>query len=85
VPGRHFFRKGDPRRFHLHWCPVGGAVARSQLRLRDKLRARPDLAARYAQAKRALSGRFGIDRAEYVRLKEPIILEILAEDEGPRH
>ncbi|MBA2479786.1 MAG: GrpB family protein [Planctomycetes bacterium] len=77
VPGRHFFRKGTPRRFHLHWCPVGGAVVQSQLAFKGALIRRPDLAARYADVKRSLAGRYTIDRADYVAAKEPIILEIL--------
>jgi GrpB-like predicted nucleotidyltransferase (UPF0157 family) len=77
VPGRHFFKKGVPREFHLHWCPIGGDVAKSQLNFKAVLLKRPDLAARYAQVKRALAKQYEIDRAEYVKAKEPIIVEIL--------
>jgi GrpB-like predicted nucleotidyltransferase (UPF0157 family) len=80
VVGRHFFRKGTPRQFHVHLCPHGGEVAVSQLKLKAVLLKRPDLRATYEQVKRELSGRYGIDRAEYVRLKEPVILQILAAD-----
>lgn len=77
VAGRHWFSKGDPRGFNLHWCPIGGTVAASQVLFRAKAIARPDLAARYADAKRELSGRYDIDSLDYVLAKEPFIRAIL--------
>jgi GrpB-like predicted nucleotidyltransferase (UPF0157 family) len=77
VSGRHFFKKGSPREFHLHWCPVNGDVPKSQLKFKEVLLNRPDLALKYADIKRSLSLKYGIDRAEYVKAKEPIIQEIL--------
>jgi GrpB-like predicted nucleotidyltransferase (UPF0157 family) len=77
VPGRHWFSKGEPRQFHLHWCPVGGEVVAAQLRFREKAIANPELAQAYAACKQSLAGRYDIDSIEYVRAKEAALLAVL--------
>ena len=77
VAGRHWFKKGSPRSHHVHWCPVGGKVVQSQILFRDTLRNNPQLAKEYEAHKRVLAGKYGIDRLEYVKAKEPIITKIL--------
>ena len=54
VPGRISFRKRTAlRAFNLALVEEGGAIWRDNLAVRDYLRARPEDAAKYAEAKRA--------------------------------
>jgi GrpB-like predicted nucleotidyltransferase (UPF0157 family) len=56
LPGRLFFRKSPERRtHHVHAVGLGGTEWRRHLAFRDYLRAHPDEAARYGEAKRALA------------------------------
>lgn len=55
VPGRHYFRRGPryPRLFHLSIIESGGKLWNDYLLLRSYLRAHPEEAASYVEAKRA--------------------------------
>lgn len=77
IPERRYFRRGDPRLFHVHIAEVGGDFWAKHLAFRDYLRAHPDLAAEYAALKRKLAAEYGSDRLGYTAAKSPFILGIL--------
>lgn len=77
---RLFFVKGMPpfgarRTHHLHVRTP--ADAQRELAFRDRLRARPDDAARYAALKRELAAAHAADREAYTDAKTAFIEEIL--------
>jgi GrpB-like predicted nucleotidyltransferase (UPF0157 family) len=77
IPGRHFFRKGQPRSFHLHVVADYGVFWNRHLHFRDYLRSHPDAAADYADVKRELATQFGGNREAYTEAKTTFIEEIL--------
>jgi len=77
IPGRHFFRKGDPRTHHLHWVRWGGEFWTQQIDFRDYLRAFPEEAERYERLKRDLASRFSSDRPSYTQAKTHFVSDIL--------
>ena len=78
VPGRLFFRKGNPRTHHVHVAQFGGEIWRRTLLFRDFLRAHPEAARQYGQAKRELARRFRASPEAYGPAKEPVVESILA-------
>src|SRR6266568_3023147 len=62
IPGREFFRRGDPRAYHLHLAPIGSTFWREHLAFRDYLRMHADIRDEYAELKRSLAARFPRDR-----------------------
>ncbi|OIH86618.1 hypothetical protein BLJ79_01220 [Arthrobacter sp. UCD-GKA] len=76
-----FFRPpaGEPRTVHVHVCGSGSAWERDHLRFRDRLRADPALAARYAALKRSLAGQVGHDRFAYNDGKSQFIADAIAQ------
>ena len=81
LPGRHFFTLGDPARVHLHVVVQGSGHWSSWIALRDRLRADPDLRARYAALKAGLAAQHARDRDAYTAAKSGFIREAL---EGSR-
>lgn len=83
LPERRYFRKPvtRPRTHHLHAVVEGGELWLRHLRLRDILRARPDLAREYEELKRELAERFTHDGAAYTEAKSPFIERVM-EQEG---
>lgn len=79
----HWFCKPDPsrREFHLHLVPVGSRRYEEELAFRDRLRADPELAGRYAALKRDLAARFGTDRDAYTEAKAEFIAAALEGDQ----
>jgi GrpB-like predicted nucleotidyltransferase (UPF0157 family) len=77
VPGRQFFRRGQPRAYHLHLVEEGGPLWRDYLAFRDYLRAHADATNRFADVKRVLAARFSRDREAYMNAKSPHVEEIL--------
>jgi GrpB-like predicted nucleotidyltransferase (UPF0157 family) len=77
VPGRQFFRRGQPRAYHLHLVEEGGPLWRDYLAFRDYLRAHAEATRRFADLKRVLAARFPRDREGYVNAKSPHVEEIL--------
>ena len=61
VPGRHWFIKGSPRKFHLHLTPINGEVTLNLLKFRDVLRQYPDLQKEYLAIKEKFHGHFELD------------------------
>jgi GrpB-like predicted nucleotidyltransferase (UPF0157 family) len=77
IPGRDFFRRGDPRQFHVHLTAVGSAFWTDHLAFRDWLRAHPDSAAQYAELKLRLAARFPRDREAYIAGKTNFVADVL--------
>jgi GrpB-like predicted nucleotidyltransferase (UPF0157 family) len=82
IAGREFFRRGEPRAYHVHLVDEGGTLWREYLEFRDYLRTHADAAARYAELKRSLGARFPRDRDSYMNGKTPFVREILARTNG---
>lgn len=81
VPSRRFFVKvkQDKRECHLHLMRPGEAKWDRQLRFRDILRERPELAKQYAELKTDLAERHGDDREAYTRAKTDFVQRVLSE------
>lgn len=77
VPGREYFRRGQPMAYHLHLVAAGSDLWRDHLAFRDFLRAHPDTARQFGELKRALAAQFPRDRAAYTSGKSTRIKEIL--------
>ena len=78
IPGRAFFRRGDPRAYHLHLAVVGGPFWRDHLAFRDRLRASDALRDAYAALKRELAARHPRDREAYTDGKAAFVQSVLA-------
>ena len=77
IPGREFFRRGNPRSYHLHLAAVDSAFWRDHLTFRNRLRADKSLRDAYAALKHDLAARFPRDREAYIEGKQPFVKEIL--------
>ncbi len=77
VPGREFFRRGQPRAYHLHLVEEGGPLWREYLAFRDYLRSEAEAAREFGEVKRALAARFPRDREAYIDAKSSHVQEIL--------
>ena len=77
LPGREYFRRGEPRAYHLHLVEDDGPLWGEYLAFRDYLRAHSEVAREFADVKRALAARFAHDRDGYLNAKGPHVLEIL--------
>jgi GrpB-like predicted nucleotidyltransferase (UPF0157 family) len=82
VPGREFFRRGQPRAYHTHLVDLGGPLWDDYLAFRDYLRAHPDAARQFADLKRGLAAQFPRDREAYINGKTARVREILRLDIG---
>ena len=85
IPGRQFFRRGDPRSYHLHLVVQGGPLWREYLAFRDALRAQPAVRDAYAALKLELARRHVGDREAYTEGKTTFVRQVLAEALGPGH
>ena len=77
VPGRRFFRRGQPRAYHVHLVEEGGPLWGDYFAFRDYLRAHAEAARQFADLKRVLAARFPQDREAYLNAKSPHVQEIL--------
>ena len=84
IPGRDFFRRGDPRQYHVHLTRVESAFWQDHRTFRDWLRTHPDVAAAYMALKRELAARFPADREAYVEGKTPFVERVLREARANR-
>jgi NAD-dependent deacetylase len=79
LPGRLYFRKGGATStHHVHAVEWGGEQWSRHLAFRDYLRAHPDEAGRYAEAKRRLAVEVDHDWYEYVEHKSVFADELFA-------
>jgi len=76
MPERLYFRKGDPRGFHIHMVEPGGEFWNRHLRFRDYLRGHPEAVAEYAALKRRLAEDHGSDMDGYTDAKSDFIKRI---------
>lgn len=81
LPGRLYFRKGDPRTHHVHVVELGGEHWERHLAFRDALRANPEERQRYDALKRQLAAE-GHPWEAYSELKTPFIREVEARARG---
>jgi GrpB-like predicted nucleotidyltransferase (UPF0157 family) len=77
VPGREFFRRGQPRAYHLHLVEEDGPLWREYLGFRDYLRGDLDAARQFADLKRQLAVRFSEDREAYTSAKSWHVQRVL--------
>ena len=66
IPGREFFRRGNPRAYHVHLTAIGSAFWHEHLGFRDYLRTHNAVRDDYARLKQALAARFPDDRDAYI-------------------
>jgi GrpB-like predicted nucleotidyltransferase (UPF0157 family) len=85
LPGRLFFRKGEPRTHNVHVVRRGGEHWERQLLFRDALRTDPEERRSYDAFKRRLAAE-GHPREVYTELKTPFIraIEDRARERGVR-
>jgi GrpB-like predicted nucleotidyltransferase (UPF0157 family) len=79
IPGRDFFRRGDPRAYHLHLAQVDSAFWEEHLAFRDLLRGNAVLRDAYGSLKRELAARFPRDRGGYIDAKGPFVRQALSQ------
>ncbi len=80
IPGRYYFRKGNPRSHHLHMVQHGTEFWQRHLLFRDLLRERPAVAREYAALKKELAAQYRTDRLAYTEAKTPFIDAALARE-----
>lgn len=73
MPERLYFRKGDPRGFHIHMVEPGGEFWERHLAFRDHLRSHPEAVTEYAALKRRLADEHGTDMDGYTDAKSNFI------------
>ncbi len=77
LPGRLFFRKGNPRSHHAHVVEHGGEIWERTVLFRDLLRRSPELAREYGELKRELAARYRTDPPAYGKAKGPFVEAVL--------
>lgn len=77
IPGREFFRRGEPRQYHLHLTRIGSQFWLDHRDFRDWLRTHWDAATEYAALKQALAERFPEDRTAYIDGKTRFVESVL--------
>jgi GrpB-like predicted nucleotidyltransferase (UPF0157 family) len=82
IPGRDFFRRGDPRQYHLHLALVDSAFWHDHRTFRDWLRTHPAAAAGYMALKRTLAERHPSDREAYIAGKTAFVEDVLRTARG---
>jgi GrpB-like predicted nucleotidyltransferase (UPF0157 family) len=83
IPGRDFFRRGEPRQYHLHLTRMHSAFWNDHLTFRDWLRTHPRAVTEYMTLKRQLAARFPTDREAYIEGKTPFVVSVLQEARTP--
>ena len=78
IAGHQFFRRGQPRAYHIHLVEEDGELWRQYLAFRDHLRADPTAARRYGELKEALAARFPHDRESYINGKSEFVRGVLS-------
>jgi GrpB-like predicted nucleotidyltransferase (UPF0157 family) len=82
IAGHQFFRRGQPRAYHIHLVALGGSLWREYLAFRDHLRSDRQAAAHYAEIKRSLAARFPRDREAYITGKSSFVIEAVRHSLG---
>ncbi len=76
---RMFFRKGEPRQFHLHIVAQGSSEHRDHVDFVQALKQNPTRFAEYKALKESAAGKFKARRAHYGAQKSAFIHDVLAE------
>jgi GrpB-like predicted nucleotidyltransferase (UPF0157 family) len=79
IPGREFFRRGEPRAYHLHLAVQYGPFWREHLAFRDALRAQRAVCEAYAALKLDLARRYPRNREAYIEGKSAFVRQVVAE------
>jgi GrpB-like predicted nucleotidyltransferase (UPF0157 family) len=79
IPGREFFRRGQPRAYHVHLTVAGSSFSRDHLDFRNRLRSDPECRAAYGRLKRELAAKYPRDREAYIEGKSAFVLTALSE------
>jgi len=79
IPGRHYFRLGEPCTHHLHMVSFGREFWLRHLLFRDHLRAHAEVAQAYEAVKLELFARHPKDRPAYQDGKTDFIESVLRE------
>ncbi len=82
IAGHQFFRRGQPRAYHIHLVHEDGALWRQYTAFRDHLRADAGAARRYGDLKRALAARFPRDREAYIEGKAAFVADAVRDSFG---
>lgn len=77
VPGRQYFRRGQPHSHHVHLVEHDGALWRDYLAFRDYLRTHPESLCQFAETKRTLATLYASDRQGYMEAKSSHVEAIL--------
>jgi GrpB-like predicted nucleotidyltransferase (UPF0157 family) len=77
LPGREFFRRGEPRSHHLHLVACGGWHWQRYLGFRSALRADATLRDAYAALKSKLAARYPHDREAYIEGKTTFVESVV--------
>jgi GrpB-like predicted nucleotidyltransferase (UPF0157 family) len=77
IPGREFFRRGNPRAYHLHLVVINSSFWEDHLAFRNRLRADSSLRDSYATLKRDLAARYPRDREAYIAGKASFVQHVL--------
>ncbi len=77
IPDHQFFRRGQPRAYHIHLVEKGGRLWKEYLAFRDSLRANAAVARQYRDLKQALAARFPRDREAYIQGKAAFVAEVI--------
>ena len=77
IPGRDFFRRGDPRSHHLHLTALESEFWNDHRDFREYLRTHPDARDAYAALKHELAAQYSRDREAYIEAKTDFVTEIL--------
>jgi GrpB-like predicted nucleotidyltransferase (UPF0157 family) len=84
IPERDFFRRGEPRQYHVHLARIGSRFWREHRAFRDYLRTHDAVAAAYGLLKHTLAERHPDDRAAYIEGKTAFVDGVLARALGTR-
>jgi GrpB-like predicted nucleotidyltransferase (UPF0157 family) len=82
IPGREFFRRGNPRAYHVHLTAIESGFWRDHLTFRDRLRSDDALRDAYAALKCDLAARFPRDRDAYIAAKTSFVNDVLRLSSG---
>jgi GrpB-like predicted nucleotidyltransferase (UPF0157 family) len=82
IPGREFFRRGNPRAYHIHLTAIESDFWRDHLTFRDRLRSDDALRDGYAALKRDLAARFPRNREAYIAAKTSFVNDVLRLSSG---
>lgn len=78
IPEREFFRRGQPRSYHVHLTRIGSTFWKEHLAFRDRMRADPQLRDAYGALKLRLAGEHPRDREAYINGKTAFVRAALA-------